>query len=267
FELSLAHYFSWCKDKPTRCTWADGNDPATAFAQLRAAVETAPIPSATADRPLGPGEFTTGVGTPLYGTENAWSVLSDALLAAVQGDGSGLVKLTDFYLNRNDDGSYPNEQEAYDAVMCTDRTTPSVADVRAQAPAFAAAAPNCGVSGLAEWLVCSDWASHGKDLPAPVGQGAGPILVVGSTNDPATPYAWAEALAHELASGVLLTRHGEGHTAYQMGDACIDSAIESYLIAPSTQTASCPGAAPAQTAVSGALPRVAPGPRTAWRLR
>jgi hypothetical protein len=54
--------------------------------------------------------------------------------------------------------------------------------------------------------------------------------VVGTTNDPATPYSWAQALAAQLDSGVLLTRNGEGHTAYQQGSACIDAAIETYLI-------------------------------------
>ena len=60
--------------------------------------------------------------------------------------------------------------------------------------------------------------------------GAAPILVVGTTRDPATPYEWAVALADQLESGVLLTRDGDGHTAYHVGSACIDEAVESYLV-------------------------------------
>jgi hypothetical protein len=64
-------------------------------------------------------------------------------------------------------------------------------------------------------------------MPTP---GAGPILVVGTTHDPATPYAWARALANQLASGVLLTREGDGHTAYGRGNTCVDSAVDDYLL-------------------------------------
>ena len=62
------------------------------------------------------------------------------------------------------------------------------------------------------------------------GEGAAPILVIGTTRDPATPYAWAVALADQLDSGVLITRDGDGHTAYNAGNECVDAAIEAYLI-------------------------------------
>jgi hypothetical protein len=61
-------------------------------------------------------------------------------------------------------------------------------------------------------------------------EGAAPIVVVGTTNDPATPYEWSVSLAEQLASGVLVTRVGEGHTGYNKGNACVDGAVESYLI-------------------------------------
>jgi hypothetical protein len=62
------------------------------------------------------------------------------------------------------------------------------------------------------------------------GTGAAPILVLGTTNDPATPYEWAVAVATQLESGVLVTRQGEGHTAFNKGNACVDAAVEQYLI-------------------------------------
>ena len=49
--------------------------------------------------------------------------------------------------------------------------------------------------------------------------------MVGTTRDPATPYQQAVKLADELDSGVLLSRDGDGHTAYGQGNACIDDAI------------------------------------------
>jgi hypothetical protein len=60
--------------------------------------------------------------------------------------------------------------------------------------------------------------------------GAPPILVIGTTRDPATPLAWAESLARQLESGVLITRNGDGHTGYGAGNSCVDDAVERYLV-------------------------------------
>ena len=71
-----------------------------------------------------------------------------------------------------------------------------------------------------------------SDQPVPVihAQGAAPIVVIGTTRDPATPFHWAVDLAHQLVSGVLLRRDGDGHTGYHTGNTCIDGAVESYLV-------------------------------------
>jgi len=61
--------------------------------------------------------------------------------------------------------------------------------------------------------------------------GAPPILVVGSTGDPATPYANAVSVADQLESGVLVTLEGSAHTAYRNGgSACVDAAVDGYLL-------------------------------------
>jgi hypothetical protein len=62
------------------------------------------------------------------------------------------------------------------------------------------------------------------------GAGAAPIVVVGTTRDPATPYDWAVSLAEQLQSGVLVSRDGDGHTGYNSGNECVDVAIEDYLV-------------------------------------
>ena len=74
-------------------------------------------------------------------------------------------------------------------------------------------------------------AGHGERAAAGLlGHGAAPIVVVGTTRDPATPYQQAVKLAAELDSGVLLSRDGDGHTAYGQGNSCIDQAIDRYLV-------------------------------------
>ncbi|MBS2554229.1 alpha/beta hydrolase, partial [Catenulispora sp. NL8] len=67
--------------------------------------------------------------------------------------------------------------------------------------------------------------------PAPItAAGSAPILVVGTKDDPATPYAWAQGLAKQLQNGHLLTFNGSGHTAYTRGSQCIDNAVDAYLL-------------------------------------
>ena len=61
-------------------------------------------------------------------------------------------------------------------------------------------------------------------------EGSNPIVVVGTTRDPATPYEWAEALAKALDNGVLVSRDGDGHTGYMQGNGCVDDAIDAYLV-------------------------------------
>jgi hypothetical protein len=60
--------------------------------------------------------------------------------------------------------------------------------------------------------------------------GADPIVVIGTTRDPATPYEWAVHLADQLESGVLISRDGDGHTGYNSGNDCVDEAVEAYLV-------------------------------------
>ena len=78
---------------------------------------------------------------------------------------------------------------------------------------------------------CQAWGHNGTRKPAPIhAKGAAPILVVGTTGDPATPYAWSQALADQLESGRLLTWEGNGHTAYGRSGPCIHNAVDAYLI-------------------------------------
>jgi hypothetical protein len=96
---------------------------------------------------------------------------------------------------------------------------------------FERAAPVFGQIGAWFPYACSNW-PFTADEPKPdfSAQGAPPIVVVGTTRDPATPYSQAVALAAELDSGVLITRDGDGHTGYGRGNPCVDSAVDAYLV-------------------------------------
>jgi homoserine acetyltransferase len=55
-------------------------------------------------------------------------------------------------------------------------------------------------------------------------------VVIGTTGDPATPYEEAVALAEQLESGVLITREGDGHTAFRANNECVNSAVDAFYL-------------------------------------
>jgi pimeloyl-ACP methyl ester carboxylesterase len=244
FELGLQSYFRWCKGDPQRCSWAAVSTPEESFAALQAAVELAPIaaPGDDLGRSLGPGELHVAVKAPLYAGERGWMALSRGLAAAVAGDGSTLIEFVDIYHERQEDGSYSNIEEVFNAVSCVDAPALTVAEVRAAQDRFVAAAPTFGLSSLTSLLICAHWPVHGVQQPPPRAAGAGPIVVIGTTGDPATPYAWAQRLVEDLASATLLTYQGEGHTGFGQGDPCIDSAVEAFLVEGTPPSGACIGA-------------------------
>jgi pimeloyl-ACP methyl ester carboxylesterase len=217
-----------CAATPS-CPWKAGPDPMGSFEALLARVRATPLPARKTSRTVGPAELLYGTGAALYFTDT-WGTLAKALAQATSGDGTGLLALFDSYTQRSSDGTYGNLFEANAAVNCLDVPAPTIAQIEAAAPVAEAAAPVFGVQNLYSELNCSVWpvAATGKvgPLHAP---GAPPIVVVGSTGDPITPYAWAQALAGELDRGVLLTRVGDGHTGYGTSS-CIRAAVDSYLI-------------------------------------
>ena len=115
---------------------------------------------------------------------------------------------------------------------CSD--SPAPREVEAYAEAAAVAGEESPVFGpLLAWgaLPCAFWPEEAvAEQTVLTGAGADPIMVVGTTRDSATPYAWSEALADQLESGFLLTRDGDGHTGYRMGDDCVDEIVEEYLL-------------------------------------
>ena len=174
-----------------------------------------------------------GVVGGLYDVTYGWSSLRPMLAFALGGDFNALARSVDLYTSRNEDGSYSdNSNDAIMAINCIDRPdrgTPEEAMTLAKE--WSEFAPVFG--GYLAWgnIACTYWPIAASGLPKTItAQGANPILVVGTTHDPATPYVWAQALANQLASGALLTLDGDGHTAYMQGSKCIDEVVDKYFL-------------------------------------
>lgn len=231
FDVALGAFLGDCERTGCAFRKAVQGDLTAAFDALAARVETTPLPG-DGRRRVGPGEFSLGVGAGLYSRANGWPAVAQALAAAEDGDGSVLLTLSDAYLNRTDEG-YENTSEANLAVNCTDRPWPrDTAPYLALAERVRAVAPRFGPAIALSGLGCSVWPVEAERVPAPVrAEGAPPVVVIGITRDPATPYAWAQGLGDQLASAVLLTVDGDGHTSYRTGASrCLLDAVDGYLV-------------------------------------
>ncbi|HEY3003047.1 MAG TPA: alpha/beta hydrolase [Kribbellaceae bacterium] len=185
----------------------------------------------------GPRRVTQGIAVlgvifPLY-VKDYWPRLERAVDDAVdKQDGSRLLALADEYTSRGPRGYEDNSGEVIYAVNCVDHPDiTSIADAKSKAAAFHKASPRFGAYLLWGSLPCAEWPVKPVNTQHAIrAAGAKPIVVVGTTRDPATPYEWAVALAKQLDSGVLVTRDGDGHTGYHEGNACVDDAVETYYL-------------------------------------
>ncbi|MGW2831097.1 alpha/beta hydrolase [Streptomyces sp. NPDC001286] len=237
FETAFQSFAKDCVRQPDCPLGHKGTTPAQVGRNLSAffkKLDAHPLATGDADgRKLGEALATTGVIAAMY-DEGSWAQLREALTSAMkEGDGAGLLVLADSYYERDGQGRYSNLMFANAAVNCLDLpgAFSSPEQVEKALPSFEKASPVFG-EGLA-WasLNCAYWPVKATGEPHRIeAKGAAPIVVVGTTRDPATPYRWAQSLAAQLASGRLLTYQGDGHTAYGRGSDCIDSAIDTYLL-------------------------------------
>jgi len=173
-----------------------------------------------------------GVAEAMY-DKGLWSQLTDALRDAFTGSGARLMKLADQYAHRTDQGIYTdNLLQVFYAVNCLDRSdSKDVAHYQSDERSLSVSAPTWGP--LLAWgsMPCGFWPVPANNAPKKIAAtGSGPIVVVGTTRDPATPYKWAQALAAELENGHLISYNGDGHAAYARSNSCVDNAVDGYLV-------------------------------------
>jgi pimeloyl-ACP methyl ester carboxylesterase len=167
-----------------------------------------------------------GIAMALYDQEYGWPSLRSALKDLFNGEGKPLLDMADAYTGRDSNGNYQsNDAEALTVISCAD-FPPSeikVDDVVSAAPLFgkyvAYADINCEYLPKPKYELISEPITLDSQ-----------VLVIGTTNDPATPYRWAVKLAEVLVNSKLISVSGDGHTGYNRESDCVDQAVEKYLI-------------------------------------
>lgn len=242
FQTAITRFAADCARRSS-CPYPGGTNAVLAgINSLLDGLDQRPMQTSTA-RLLTQAEALTAVFYPMY-SPSLWSALRRALRQASHDDGGGMLAIADFANDRTGPNSYgSNMTSAFYAISCWDLPQPpGAAGLRAASARWSRDARVPELAKAMAWgnAPCGQWYGHSSRKPGPAStKTTSPILVVGTTYDPATPYWWAVALSKQLPTSTLLTYRGDGHTAYGSGSACIDRAVSGYLltgIMPATGT-------------------------------
>jgi pimeloyl-ACP methyl ester carboxylesterase len=232
FQKAFDNYAADCASSPD-CPL--GTDPTKAVDVYKSLVD--PLvkhPAETKDpRGLSYSDAIVGTILPLY-SPSLWRHLTQALSEIKEGRGDTMLAMADLYMGRDDKGHYNNSTDVRVAVNCMDKPhitdRAKVVDEDRRTREVAPFLSYGEFTGLAPLDTCAFW-----PVPATGDQhelkvaGLPPILVVSTTNDPATPYQAGVDLAQQLG-GTLLTFDGTQHTVVFQGNTCIDDIAARYLV-------------------------------------
>jgi pimeloyl-ACP methyl ester carboxylesterase len=226
FERAFDNFATWCRTTPGSCPIAP--DARAAVVAAMQAARQSPVRGPDG-RAASAGWILTAVGSAMY-SQQLWPGLANAISDLGKGSATRLFQLADSYTERDRSGHYNNLFDAFFTVMCTDSpdtvSRPKIRELQSQ---WRTQYPLFGPRDTVELLACSEWPGKRDPYPAGAAGGAPPIVVVGTTGDPATPYEQTARLAGMLGVGVVLTWQGEGHTAYPQ-TRCVNEAVNRYLI-------------------------------------
>jgi pimeloyl-ACP methyl ester carboxylesterase len=233
FQLALDNFAAHCVSQAEGCPIGDSaQDVQDRIAQLLEDLDRAPI-TGIPPRELTQTAATNGIAQALY-SQDFWEYLTEGLEQAYDGNGQILMALSDVMNGRRPNGEYSNITAANVAINCADdRPRYTVGQVERSLPEFRAASPLFGDFLAWSMISCTDWPVAGAaDHPDVSAPGSAPILVVGNTGDPATPYEGTRAMVRALGEGVgvELTYQGQGHGAYHSGNECVRDAVNGYLL-------------------------------------
>lgn len=233
FQQAITRFAKDCAGRSS-CPWrGDSKAVLTGLNALLDDLETTPLPTHRARR-LVQAEAITAVFYAMY-SPSLWPTLRTALRQAVGGDGLGLAEMAAFASDELGPNRYAsNMASAFPAIACWDAPpAPDSAALEAAATAWSRDAAVPLLARAMSWsnAPCSVWYGHSPVAPAPADSSTtAPILIIGGTYDPATPYRWAKALNRQLPTSSLLTYRGDGHTVYGGGSSCVNRIVDDYLV-------------------------------------
>ncbi|MDG4863823.1 alpha/beta hydrolase, partial [Streptomyces sp. T-3] len=243
FQLALDHFMKDCAENYASCP--TGADPAKGNDRLEALLDKLDEEPAKTDdgREVTSDIALTAIGNFLYGGEDAWEYLVDALREVKEnGTGNELLQSADEYSGRYETAFRPrprskdeanNSEDALTAITCADSDQRfDEFEIDDLIPKFEKASPIFGETDAMTLYTCLDWPVEGeRSTPDVSAEGASPILVVGNTGDPATPFEGSKRMARELGKGVgvHLTVRGEGHGTYAVNE-CATNKIDAFLL-------------------------------------
>ncbi len=224
FEHAFDEFAAWCQHNSCPL----GTDVRGALNQILTKARQSPVKGADG-RSATAGWIMTGVTEALY-SQDEWALLARGLADLNEGDARKIFALADSYAFRDSSGHYSNMFDIFTTVECDDDSGGETVDqARTLQSQWRAKYPLFGASSATGLAYCAVWPTKRDPYPTGKAVGAPPIVVVGTTNDPATPYEQTQKLADMLGDGHVVTWQGEGHTAYPQ-TACIRSAVDNYLI-------------------------------------
>jgi pimeloyl-ACP methyl ester carboxylesterase len=243
FEGELRKFVAECPQIQD-CPFHDGVDAGmTQIRSLLDSLDQSPLRNKDG-RELGSQTMFTAIITPLYNVDN-WKYLADLFSTVLQGDPSYAFQIADSYYERDTKtGKYiDNSYESFNAINCLDYpSNPNLSAMRAEAVKLNTLAPVLGHLMAYGDLYCANWPYKSTNTPGPLpAVGSAPIIVIGTTGDPATPYAMAKHVSTVLQNGRLVTYHGDGHTAYNKGtttsaEKCVNSTVDNFFVKDTVPT-------------------------------
>ena len=229
FEAALNRFLATCS-ADRECPFQNGGDAAGAFDRLMKSIDESPVLAAEGRPPVSQSVALTGVAQAMY-SETSWPQLALALAEARDGDGSGLLELYDQYYARREDGTFANALEAFQVISCMDtEERPTIEEDDATAARLHAVAPRFAIRTVGDYS-CTFFPPARDPRIEITGEGAAPILVMGTTGDPATPLESTALMAAALEQSRLVVVVGNRHTGYGLNE-CSSAAVENYLIDP-----------------------------------
>ncbi|HSN44292.1 MAG TPA: alpha/beta hydrolase [Propionibacteriaceae bacterium] len=235
FDRALGDFATWCVG--ARCgLGADSDEVLATIVDAINGMDSSPL--RVGDRTLTQSLAITGVAAFLYGGSEGYRMLATSLQTMVKGNGAYILNASDVMLDRARNGDYGQMAFSFPAIRCLDEDDRGVAAAKSSWPGPIRRAPIFGALAGPD-VTCTVWSAQPADQLKLTAAGAPPIVVLGVTGDPATPYENAVGMAEALESGVLVSWKGAGHSAWERGNSCVRRAVTDYLndgVVPADQT-------------------------------